>query len=203
MKITRIWESLPSQLAKENKKFVFSVIQSGARLREYEIALQWLIDAGLVYPTYNISVPKLPLKAYLNNNTFKLFCLDVGLLGAMSDLNPQIILEQNRLFMEFKGALTENVAAQLLVKQHRKQLFYWSSGNRAEVDFIVPHEGSVYPLEVKAGLSNKKKSLLSYDQKYSPTLINRANVMNLKRDGKLCNYPLYLLEKFPLQPTQD
>lgn len=197
MKITLIWNSLPAQLAKENKKFIFSKMKSGARTREYEIALQWLIDAGLIYPSFNISTPRLPLKAYLDDNAFKLYCLDVGILAAMSELNPQILLEKNTLFTEFKGAFTENLAAQLLKSQNVKQLFYWSSGNTAEVDFIVPIEGEIYPLEIKAGSSNKKKSLLVYDEKYQPKILSRASTMNLKKDGKVCNYPLYLLEKFP------
>ncbi len=199
MKITSIWNSLPNQLAKENKKFSFSVMKSGARAREYEIALQWLIDAGLIYIAYNITVPKLPLKAYCDENAFKIYCLDVGILGALSDLNPKIILEQNALFSEFKGALTENLAAQLLKNKNRKQLFYWSSHNTAEVDFIVPFENTILPLEIKSGMSNKKKSLLVYDQKYQPTILNRASLMNLKQDGKIRNYPLYLLERFPLE----
>jgi len=157
MKITRIWESLSTQLAKENKKFIFSKMKSGARTREYEIALQWLFDAGLVYPAYNITTPSLPLKAYLGDHAFKLYCLDIGLLGAMSDLNPQVILEKGNLFTQFKGALTENLAAQMLKSQGARQLFYWTSGNTAEVDFIVQEENAILPLEIKAGISNKKK----------------------------------------------
>lgn len=199
MKITAIWNSLPSQLAKENKKFVFSAMKSGARTREYETALQWLIDAGLIYVSHQITTPKLPLHAYSESNAFKLYCLDVGILGALSDLNPKILLDRNELFVEFKGALTENLVAQLLIKsQNTKKLFYWNSGNTAEVDFIVPFENTILPLEVKAGTSNKKKSLLVYDEKYHPSLLNRASLMNLKKDGKVCNYPLYLIERFPI-----
>ena len=198
MKITTIWNSLPEQLAKENKKFVFTVMKSGARAREYEIALQWLIDAGLIYISYNITTPKLPLKAYLNNNAFKIYCLDVGLLGALSELDAKIILDKNALFMEFKGALTENLAAQLLKINNVKQLFYWTSAYTAEVDFIVPFENTILPLEIKSGTSTKKKSLMVYDHQYQPTILNRASLLNLKKDGKLCNYPLYLLERFPI-----
>lgn len=196
MKITQIWQSLPSQLAKENKKFIFSQIKSGARLREYETALQWLIDAQLIYPA-NITTPRLPLTAYLDNNAFKLYCLDVGILGAMSQLSPKIILDNNILFTEFKGALTENLAAQLLISRNKKNLFCWTSGNSAKVDFIEQIEGEIEPLEIKAGHSTKKKSMMIYDEKYHPAHLNRASLMNLKKDGKLRNYPLYLLEKFP------
>lgn len=198
MKVTAVWNSLPEQLAKENKKFVFTIMKSGARAREYEIALQWLMDAGLIYVSYNIVTPKLPLKAYLDNNAFKIYCLDVGILGALSDLNAKIILEKNALFTEFKGALTENGAAQLLKYAGVKQLFYWTSAHTAEVDFIIPFENRILPLEIKSGVSNKKKSLLVYDDRYQPAALNRASLLNLKQDGKLCNYPLYLLEKFPL-----
>lgn len=198
MRISQVWESLPSQLAKENKKFMFATIKPGSRLRDYEIALQWLIDAGLIYPCYNITTPKLPLKAYLNSHAFKLYCLDVGLLGTMAELFPQILLEQNRLFTEFKGAFTENLTAQLLTYNHSSPLYYWTSGNTAEVDFIVPHQGTIIPLEVKAGFSNKKKSLLRYQDVYQPNIICRANLNNLKQDNNLINYPLYFLERFPI-----
>ncbi len=198
MKITTIWNSLPTQLAKENKKFVFSVMKQGSRAREYEIALQWLIDAGLVYVAYDITTPKLPLKAYGDTNAFKLYCLDVGILGTLSELHPDIILEKNSLFMEFKGALTENLAAQLLKSSGIKQLHYWTSGNTAEVDFILQVKNTIQPMEVKAGISAHKKSLSVYDQKYQPVVLNRANLSNLKQDGKVCNYPLYLLERFPI-----
>ncbi|OGT49115.1 MAG: hypothetical protein A3E82_04880 [Gammaproteobacteria bacterium RIFCSPHIGHO2_12_FULL_38_11] len=198
MKITAIWNSLPAQLAKENKKFVFSIVKSGARAREYEIAMQWLIDAGLIYVSYAITAPKLPLKAYGDTSAFKLYCLDVGILGAMSELNPKIILEKNALFVEFKGALTENLAAQLLKSRGVKQLHYWTSGNTAEVDFILQVENIVQPLEVKAGVSAHKKSLMVYDQKHQPDMLNRANLLNLKQDGRVRNFPLYLLERFPI-----
>lgn len=203
MKITTVWESLPVQLAKENKKFIFSAIRKSARAREYETAIQWLVDAGLVYPVFNTTVPRLPLKGYLDNTTFKLYLLDVGLLGAMSDLNAKVILEKNALFTEFKGALTENLAAQLLKTAGFKQLFYWTSGNTAEVDFILSSEGEIYPLEIKAGTSTKKKSLQVYNKKYQPNLLNRATLLNLKCDEKVCNYPLYLLEKFPIPCRLD
>ena len=197
MKITQIWNALPSQLAKENKKFIFSQMKSGARNREYEIALQWLIDARLVYPAYNITAPRLPLAAYGDNNAFKLYCLDVGLLGALSDLFPAIILDGSALFTEYKGAFAENLAAQLLMSQGQKKLYYWTSGNAAEIDFIIQVAGKLEPLEVKSGTSTKKKSLMAYNERYHPEHLNRASLMNLKQDGKLRNYPLYLLGRFP------
>jgi len=196
MKITQVWENLPAQLAKENKKFVFSVLRQGARAREFEIAIQWLIDAGLIYPAYQVDTPKLPLKAYAKLNTFKLYMLDVGILGAMSGLEAEIILEKNLLFQEFKGSLTENLAAQLLKVSGLGQLHYWSSGNTAEVDFILPHKREIIPLEIKSGISTKKKSLQIYKERYQPTQAYRASIMNLKTQENLVNIPLYLIEKF-------
>ena len=196
MKITQVWENLPAQLAKENKKFMFSVLRQGARAREFEIAIQWLIDAGLIYPVYQVDTPKLPLKAYAKLNTFKLYMLDVGILGAMSELEANIILQKNHLFQEFKGSLTENLAAQLLKMSGQQQLHYWTSGNTAEIDFILPHKHEVIPLEIKSGSSTKSKSLQIYRAHYQPTKAYRASIMNLKIQENLINIPLYLIERF-------
>ena len=195
MKITEVWESIPSQLAKENKKFVFSAIRKSARGREYESAIQWLADAGLIYKSYNISAPKLPLSGYVEKNAFKVFLLDVGLLSAMSHIPPKLVLEARGLFSEFYGAFTENYVAEALsFKKH--PLYYWTSPGIAEIDFIVEDNLAAYPLEVKAGTSRIKKSLLAYEQKYHPKLLLRTSLMNLKKDGKICNIPLYLVSEF-------
>jgi len=196
MKITQVWENLPSQLSKENKKFVFSVLRKGARAREFEIAIQWLIDAGLVYPAYHVDTPKLPLGAYTKLNAFKLYMIDVGILGAMSELEAEVILNKNNLFQEFKGSLTENLAAQLLKISGLNQLYYWGSGNTAEVDFILPKKQEITPLEIKSGLSTKKKSLQIYKDRYKPSQMYRASIMNLKIQENLVNIPLYFLENF-------
>jgi len=194
MRITQVWESIPSQLAKENKKFIFSVLQKSARGREYETAIQWLTEAGLIYKAYNISVPKLPLVGFANKNAFKVFLLDVGLLSALSNIPAQLVIDNNKLFSEYSGAFTENyVAAELAQQSHR--LFYWTSEGIAEVDFIIEHQMNIYPLEVKAGLSRKKKSLLVYGDKYKPLCLLRASLMNLRKDGNICNFPLYLISK--------
>ena len=195
MKITTVWESVPSQLAKENKKFKWSDIHENARAREYETTLEWLADAGLIHLSYPVSTPKFPLSAYREKNAFKIFLIDVGLLGAMSRLSPQIILEGNAFFTEFKGAFTENYIAQAL-SIHNTPLYYWTSEGRAEIDFLLEHKNAIYPMEIKAGTSCKKKSLLVYAEKFKPTLLLRASLMNLKKDGNVLNIPLYLAGLF-------
>lgn len=198
MKITTVWKQIHRQLAKENKKFIFAAIRKSARGREYEEAIQWLSDAGLIHKSFLVESPKFPLSAYADNDVFKIFLADVGLLGAQSNLSPQTILEGNLLFTEFKGALTENYVAQELVATKHKELYYWKSEGIAEVDFLIEEGHEIYPLEVKAGESQKKKSLLIYQQKYDPSKLIRATTMNLKHDGDIYNYPLYLISRFPL-----
>lgn len=193
MKITTLWNTIPSQLAKENKKFIFSVIHENARAREYEEAFQWLEDAGLIIKAYRITTPKIPLEAYVDSKAFRVFHLDVGLLGSMSHLPPTAILEGNQVFMEFKGALTENFVAQELTTLFHKRLYYWTSGADAEVDFVIPTDTEFYPLEVKSGENKRKKSLLVFSEKYHPSLILRASPMNFHQDGTFLNIPLYHL----------
>ena len=197
MKITSIWELIPSQLAKENRKFIFTAISKSARAREYESAIQWLADARLIYKCYHISKPAIPLESYTDKKVFKVFLLDVGLLAALAGVPPTIILEGNKLFTEFKGALTENFVAQELVTKSGGNLYYWTSTGTAEIDFVQPYELNLYPLEVKSGISKHKKSLMSYAQKYSPPVLSRASLLNLLRNGEVCNYPLYLVSRFP------
>ena len=192
MNILTIWKQIPRQLAKENKKFIFAAIRKSARGRDYETAIQWLTDAGLIHKSYLVETPKFPLNAYADTHTFKLFLSDVGLLGAQSQLSPQMILEGHMLFTEFKGAFTENYVAQELTAL-KKSLYYWTSSGSAEVDFLLETDHEIYPLEVKAGVSSKKKSLLVYGEKYKPPKLARATLMNLKQDGMIYNYPLYLM----------
>jgi uncharacterized protein len=202
MKIMAVWNSIPNQLAKENKKFIFSAIRKSARAREFETSIQWLKEAGLIIKSNRISTPKLPLNAYSNKQAFKVFLLDVGLLGTMSKLDPRIVLEENQLFQEFKGSLTENFVAVELQDKHFDELYYWTSEGIAEVDFVISTEQHVFPLEVKAGFSKKKKSLLVYDEKFSkeenaPLVLSRASLRNFAFDGKIINYPLYGICLFP------
>lgn len=194
MKINQVWASIPNQLAKENKKFIYSALRTGARAKEFEVALQWLIEAGLIHKVSHISVPKIPLTAYGDSNAFKIYLLDIGLLGAMSQLSAKTLLYDNELFQEFRGAITENFVAQELVHSHY-HLFYWTSEGSAEVDFVIENEGYIYPLEVKSGNSSKKKSLRIYGDLYKPNLLIRTSPMNLKKDGDVLNCPLYLIEK--------
>lgn len=198
MKISVIWKQIHRQLAKENKKFIFSAIRKSARGREYEEAIQWLLDAGLIHKSYLVESPKLPLSAYADTSTFKIYLSDVGLLGAQSALSPQTVIEGELLFTEFKGALTENYVLQELLATGRKESYYWTSEGTAEVDFLLQENQEIYPLEVKSGASQKKKSLLVYHQKYSSSKLVRATTMNLKHDGNVYNYPLYLISRFPL-----
>lgn len=172
MKLLNIWEQIPVQLAKENKKFMFAAIRKSARGRDYEQAIKWLVDAGMIYKCYRVNVPHVPLSAHMESNIFKLYLLDVGLLGAMSNLSAKVILEENQLFQEFKGAFTENLVAQTLKYYQTTDLYYWANNNTAEVDFIIENEGTIYPLEVKAGVSRQKKSLLAFDEKYTSLLIH-------------------------------
>ncbi|HAB98540.1 MAG TPA: ATPase [Parachlamydiales bacterium] len=194
MKINQVWASIPSQLAKENKKFIYSAVREGGRAKEFEGALQWLIEAGLIYKVPLISVPKVPLSAYADLNAFIIYLVDVGLLGAMSNLSAKTILHQNELFQEFRGAITENYIAQELVHS-QYFLFYWTSEGKAEVDFILEQDGLIYPLEVKSGNSSKKKSLRVYGDAYHPQLLIRSSPMNLKKDDDILNCPLYLIEE--------
>lgn len=194
MKINQVWNAIPNQLARENKKFIYSAIREGSRAKEFEVALQWLVEAGLIYKVQLISTPKIPLSAYANMNAFKIYLVDVGLLGAMAHLSAKTLLQENELFQEFRGALTENYVAQELVHS-QYLLFYWTSEGKAEIDFILQHDDQIYPLEVKSGNSSKKKSLKVYEETYHPQILVRCSPMNLKKDGNILNCPLYLIEK--------
>jgi predicted AAA+ superfamily ATPase len=193
--IMNVWNSIPTQLAKENKKFQYNNISKHAKAIKYRNSIDWLVNAGLVYRSFNVKTPKLPISAYRESNNFKLFLLDVGLLGAMLNLTTKTIVERNKLFLEYNGAFTENYVAQELIANKCKELYYWRSGNSAEVDFILSDGNNIIPLEVKSGLSKKKKSLIVYKNKYNPSKIIRTTLMNFKKDGKMYNYPLYAVSK--------
>ncbi len=195
-KIRYVWASIPAQLGKENKKFIFGLVREGARAREYEDALLWLSDAGEIIRTYNVSKPDVPLKAYADFKNFKVFLMDVGLLRSLSGVSPKVILEGSRIFEEFKGALTEQYVCQELQLFKRLQTnYYWTSSSKAEVDFLVSDGMSVYPLEVKAGTSMNAKSLKSYKEKYSPDCCIRTSLLPYERNVQpnILNIPLYLL----------
>lgn len=201
MKITTVWHQVHRQLAKENKKFIFAAIKKSARGRDYEEAIQWLADAGLIHKSFQISTPKFPLSAYADDTIFKIFLSDVGLLGCQSGLLPQTIIDGDRLFTEFKGALTENFVVQELISTKHLKPYYWTSEGTAEIDFLIEDDHEIYPIEVKSGSSQKKKSLLVYNQKFSPSKLIRFSSMNLKKDGEIYNYPLYLISQFPISQS--
>lgn len=195
-KIRYVWNSIPSQLARENKKFVYGLVREGARAREYEDAIMWLSDAGEIIQTYNVSKPGIPLKAYADLKAFKIFLLDIGLLRSMSGVSPKTIIEGNRIFEEFKGALTEQYVCQELQLQKSLQTnYYWTSNSKAEVDFLLSDGLDVFPLECKAGKAINAKSLKSYRERYSPRLTLRTSLMPYERneEAKTINMPLYAL----------
>ncbi len=194
MKINQVWQSIVSQLTKENKKFIYAAIRKGGRAKEFETALQWLMEAGLIHKVTNINVPKLPLNAYAHFDFFKIYMVDVGLLGTTANVPIQTMLYGNELFQEFRGSLTENYVAQELAR-NQYGLYYWTSENNAEVDFIIQHQDVIYPLEIKSANSGKHKSLRVYKDKYKPKLLIRCSPMNLKKDGQILNCPLYLLSE--------
>ena len=156
----------------------------------------WLEDAGLIYKSINISSPKVPIDAYSHANIFKIFLLDVGLLGALSNMPVSVLVGDERLFTEFKGAFIENLIAIFLAPLCNKKLYYWSSKNQAEVDFIISYNLDIYPLEVKAGISKKKKSLLVYDKNFNPPMLTRTTLRNFRKDGSIYNIPLYLMHRY-------
>lgn len=201
MKITECFHSITSQLAKENKKFIYSVIRTGARARNYEDALQWLVEANLFHKVYQVSAPTIPLRAYENTSFFKTYFCDVGLLNTMTQLPLKVLVHGDQLFQEFHGALTENFVTQELA-QLDERLHYWSSENRAEVDFVLQQETGIYPVEVKAGMTKHKKSLLAYRDKYHPPILLRASPHNLEKQTGLINIPLYLISQIKRMLTE-
>lgn len=197
-RIRMLWSSTPAQLAKENRKFIYGLIRQGARAREYELAMTWLIDCGLVYKVSRITKPDMPLMAYQDFNAFKLFVLDVGLLSAMSELNIKSLLEGNKLFNEFKGALTEQYVLQQLIASKKITPYYWSAEKAtAEIDFIFQSEMNIVPLEVKAAENLQAKSLKSYCQKYKTRFAIRTSMSDYREEEWLTNVPLYAINILP------
>ena len=195
-KIGLVWESLPSQLAKENKKFLYSVVKVGARAREYENAVNWLAAADMVRKVFRISKPGLPLSAYDDLTAFKIYMGDVGLLRKHSRLATSAFAENNRLFTEFKGALTENYALQCLLRQFEVKPRYWADAQH-EVDFVVQRENDIIPVEVKAGENVRMTSIKNYYKQYeseTPLLV-RLSLRNLSLDGNILNVPLFLADQ--------
>lgn len=191
IKISNLWQNIPFQLAKENKKFKLTNLEKNTRFGKYELALEWLRKAGLVHLAYNLTTAKSPIKAYAESNKFKLYYLDTGLLTTRLDISSSIVPFVEKLFVEFKGALVENFVAKELLPQFSEYLYYWTSNNSAEVDFVIEVDNKIYPIEVKSGLSGHKKSLMSFQERFNSPLAIRISPYNFKQDGSFVNMPIY------------
>ncbi len=197
-KISLIWRSIPSQLARENKKFLYKVVKEGARAREYEDAMQWLVDAELIYKVFRSTAPRLPIASYDDLSAFKIYLADVGLLRRMSQLSPSTFAEGNRLFTEFKGSLSENYVLQALSAQFEVGLRYWSQNNPPyEVDFILQRDNDIFPVEVKSEDNIRSTSLKKFKELFAGDikLRLRFSLENLKLDGDVLNIPLFMADE--------
>ncbi len=194
-RVFQVWDNLQDQLAREDKKFKYSDIKQGARAREYEGAIEWLRMAGLVQMVYCVETPRLPLSAYKKPGAFKLYLCDVGLLCRKFGLETATAIRGNSLFTEFKGVLAENYILQSLVSQFNDKQYYWTSGNTAEVEFILQNAEQITPIEVKAEQNIKAKSLALYRKTYTPKLAIRFSTLNMRKDNDLLNLPLYMADR--------
>ena len=193
-RLRMLWNSIPAQLAKENKKFIYGLVREGARAKDYETALLWLSDCGLVHRVSRVNAPGIPRRAYEDMKAFKLFALDVGLLGCMTGLHQRTLLDGNALFVEFKGALTEQYVCQQLKTLADLELCYYTNDRGScEVDFVVDTGGRVMPLEVKAETNLRAKSLKTYREKFSPELAIRTSMADYRKEDGLVNLPLYAI----------
>lgn len=193
-RLRMLWNSIPAQLAKENKKFIYGLVREGARAKDYETALLWLSDCGLVHRVSRVNAPGIPLRAYEDMKAFKLFVLDVGLLGCITGLHQRTLLDGNALFVEFKGALTEQYVCQQLKTLADLELCYYTNDRGScEVDFVVDTGGRVMPLEVKAETNLRAKSLKTYREKFSPELAIRTSMADYRKEDGLVNLPLYAI----------
>ena len=191
-RLNLVWSSIPAQLAKENRKFIYGQVRQGARAKDFELAIQWLSDCGLIHVIHRVTKPGYPLKAYEDLNAFKIYLLDVGLLGAMADLSSNTIVEGNRIFTEFKGALAEQyVLQELIAEDHLNPMYYSAENSRMEIDFIVQKGDEVIPIEVKAEENLRAKSLRSYCEKYKPKTAVRFSMSDYREQDWMVNVPLY------------
>ncbi len=196
-KIRMVWNSIPSQLAKENKKFIYGLVREGGRAKEYEAAIMWLCDCGLVHKVSRVNAAGIPLRAYEDLKAFKLFIVDVGLLGCMTGLRQRTLLDGNDLFVEFKGALTEQYVCQQLKTIDDLGVYYYTNDRGScEVDFIVDTGERIVPMEVKAEVNLKAKSLKTYREKFNPEISVRTSMADYKKEDWLVNLPLYAVEEF-------
>ncbi len=193
-KLTAIWRSIPEQLAKENSKFFFSHVKKGCRAKDLEDSLEWLLGAGLVHKVAKIEKPFIPLSAYADDTSFKLYLADIGILRKLSGLPPEAILEATPYYSEFKGVMTENYALCAMLSSGCETAYYWSSGNMAEVDFVVQSGKYILPIEVKSERNVKARSLAEYRKKYSPKYAIKTSMLSAVGGEEIVNIPLYLLE---------
>jgi len=191
-RVRMVWSSIPSQLAKENKKFVYGIIRAGARAKDFEIAIQWLVDCGLLIKIHRVSKPGIPLIAYQDLSVFKLFLLDVGLLGAMAGIQISVLLDGNEVFTEFKGALTEQYVMQQLRIDSNRYIGYWTNErSTSEVDFVIQDKENIIPIEVKSGENLRAKSFRLFCEKYTPVKAVRTALTPYKEENWMTNVPLY------------
>ena len=194
-RIREIWRSIPSQLSRENKKFVFRVVREGARAREYESALDWLVLSGMIYRIYCTEKPELPMKHYEDLTAFKVYVLDQAVLRSMAELPPEAVLTKGDILKEFKGAMAENFVLGSLLAQGFKTPHYWTlQGNKAEVDFLIQNGLEIIPIEVKAEDNVNGKSFAEYNKKYEPRIRLRYSLLNIKRNGNMVNFPIFLCD---------
>lgn len=195
-KIRMVWNSIPAQLAKENKKFIYGLVREGARAKDYETAIMWLCDCGLVHKASRITTSHFPLKAYEDLKAFKLFLLDVGLLSCMTGIRQNILLDGNDMFVEFKGAITEQYVMQQLATISDISVYYYTNDrSSAEIDFLIDNGETVIPVEVKAEVNLKAKSLKTYYEKYQPKISARTSMADYKKEDWLVNLPLYAVSE--------
>ena len=195
-RIMMVWNSIPSQLAKENRKFIYGCMREGARAKDFELAIQWLEDAGLIIRSYRIKKPDIPLIAYMEMNSFKMFTLDVGLLGAKANIHAKVLLDGCRIFEEFKGALTEQFVAQQLKASDRELYYYSTENSSGEIDFVIQQEMLCVPIEVKAEENLRARSLRAFCDKYKPEIAIRSSMSNYREQDWMVNVPLYVLDKY-------
>jgi hypothetical protein len=191
IKTSQFWRSIPSQLAKENKKFKYSDVAKGSRAATWETTIDWLKNAGLIYMVNNLAKPELPLSGYCDRSKFKIYLIDTGILGAMLNISSDVLIHPNELFLKYNGAFVENYVAQSLSTAGQSELFYWTSKSDAEVDFVLEINNNIIPVEVKSGTSKNLKSLKSYVDKFNPTIHVRYSPRNYEKSGQFHNIPLY------------
>lgn len=195
-RLNLVWNSIPMQLAKENKKYIYGQVREGARAKDFELAIQWLLDCGLIHKVHRVKKLSLPLKAYMDLDAFKIYMLDVGLLLAMADLDASVIIDGNRIFTEFKGALTEQYVLQQMIAELGVEPYYYTTANSTgEIDFMLQAPGSVIPVEVKAEENLRAKSLRAFCEKYHPQHAVRTSMSDFREQDWMTNIPLYNIDR--------